>query len=116
MIFLCLASIAHPRLAQASEVGMRITPNIIELHPIEDGVLEQTITVENRGRDPLTLQVLTKAFKTDNKGNILYQNKSEMTEDTERFISERIEVLENNVPITELSLSPGQKEIGRAHV
>ncbi|MEN9407373.1 MAG: hypothetical protein RLZZ455_589 [Candidatus Parcubacteria bacterium] len=110
VITLCLALTIRPGMVDANEVGMRITPNIIELHPTENGILEKTLTVENRGRDPLTIQILIKAFTTDKKGNILYLNRSEISSETEKFVSENIEILENNVPVTELSLSPGQKE------
>lgn len=106
----CLALTYAPGTAFAKEVGIRLTPSSIQIHPQKDGMVEKTITVENSGHDPLELEVQIRAFTTDKKGGILYVPEANLDEKTRELITNDIQLLENSIVVESLSLAPGQKE------
>lgn len=109
-ISICLLFIILAPVVYARETGIRLTPSVIEIRPQQDGVIEKSITIENSGKDPMEVDIEIKAFTTDKSGAIVYPPDEKVDQSTLDFITNDIQVLENNIPIESLSLAPGQKQ------
>lgn len=107
---ICLLLIIGVSPAYAKEVGIRLTPSIIQIYPQEDGVIEKSITIENSGQDSLNIDIRMKAFTTNKKGEIIYSSEEKIDQATKDLIENDIQVQENNIAVSSLNLAPGQKE------
>ncbi|MBI2442613.1 MAG: hypothetical protein HYV40_01740 [Candidatus Levybacteria bacterium] len=109
-LLLCLLFILSPSRLFAGEIGILVRPAVIDIHPQENGVIKKQITIENSGKDPVDVVVVIKPFRAKKDGSLYFPPRSEIAEDVQNFITANVKVLENDIPISELILAPGQKE------
>jgi hypothetical protein len=64
----------------------------------------------------LTLTLSIRPFISGKNGDIVYGNEQTTTETQKNFITKNISVLENGVPISSLTLSPGQSQSLLLHI
>lgn len=111
IIFLsCLLLFSSSTTTNAREVGILLTPILIDIHPQQNGIIEKALIVENIGDDSINLSISKKAFLPGEDGNIFYPADENVPEAAKTFLDENVEVLENDIAITSLSLAPGQKQ------
>lgn len=99
----------------AAEVSLRIKPTIINIHPQENGIVEKKITIENTGRETLSLDIFLKPFSAGKNGEISYAP-SIKDAATLNFINQNVQVLENDISASSISLAPGQSEQVTLHL
>jgi hypothetical protein len=107
----CILWFQHFNHVFAREVGIALTPTLIDIHPTSNGVAEKSFTIQNTGKDQIDITIAKKAFQADPDGNIIYPTEKKVDEAVKKFIKEDIQVLENGIVVDTITLAPGQKQV-----
>lgn len=103
LICLCIYLFTSP-LAKASDLSLSIDPPIIVIRAIPPTTTTNTISIQNKGDESIVLQIQFKPFSPlGENGELKYLNKS-------LEIIKKIQVLDNDMPIENITLEPKQRK------
>ncbi len=98
---------------KAASFDLAINPSIfqIELNPPALVEAKESLTIENLSDNPLTLSLQFKPFRPkDESGMVEYLRKEDSLEGADPLIFQRINLLEKNNPVQEITLAPKQRK------
>ncbi len=107
---LCLLIFLAPSIVFAKTTGILISPTVVTIHAQENGVIKKIFSIENTGRDSLTIAIVPHPFTAFKNGILHYLAEDSLSENTRNFITQNVLVLKNDIPITSLTLAPRQKQ------
>lgn len=104
--------------ASAASLDLGIFPPIIQIDTNSPASISTPISIENFGEDTVTLSVLFKPFTASNKenGEVVFLPQSEKSSGADPFIFDKMQILDNNHNVENVTLSPGQQKTVMLHI
>lgn len=104
VVLVCIGSILVQR-ANASALSLSLDPSIIEINALPPTVATSALSIQNKGDNPVQLQILLRPFKPKlENGELQYLNSQDS------FIASNIQILDNGVPVEGIALGPRQQK------
>lgn len=111
LLILPFAFLLLPLKASAQGTSLGVYPPIFQIDATAPANIQAPLSIQNPGDTPLSLSVSLRPFKASDQedGQIKHISEDEANF-ADPFILQRIQILENGTPITNVSLSPKQKK------
>ena len=104
--------------AHAEGLSLGISPPILQITAVPPASVTTPITIENLGEETVTLGIVLRSFKqadTEN-GQIRYLNQEEEAHGTNPLLFQKIQIRDNDHPVTSVTLAPHQAKALDMHL
>lgn len=97
--------------AEAAGVSLGISPPLLEIQANPPTTVKAAITIQNSGSEPVNLKIIVKPFTASEKenGELRYLTEKDEFPGADREIFEKMEVLDGDESVEELSIGPEQE-------
>lgn len=97
--------------ANAEGLNLNVSTSLLQIRAIPPSDIKSPIILENQGNNTISIQVLFKPFRADNKenGEIVYINDNEVSEAYKKIFNQ-IHITDNGIVTNNFELGPKQKK------